>query len=143
MISLKNVSRIYTSKSSEDVVALDNINLTLPEKGFISIVGRSKRFAKIAGEMISLSYVEHVLEKCFPNAIFGILSLSDEAKGEKLVLIINDETASIENIRRFLKAEGLNMLYLPKEIIYIKNPPLLATGKFDYIKAKEMVAQTV
>ncbi len=41
MISLKNISRIYTSKSSEDVVALDNINLTLPEKGFVTIVGAS------------------------------------------------------------------------------------------------------
>ena len=41
MISLKNISRVYASKSSEDVVALDNINLTLPEKGFVTIVGAS------------------------------------------------------------------------------------------------------
>ena len=42
MITLKNLSRIYTRKQSvENVVALDGINLTLPEKGFISIVGAS------------------------------------------------------------------------------------------------------
>ena len=42
MISLRNISKIYSRKqSNEDVVALDNINLTLPEVGFISILGAS------------------------------------------------------------------------------------------------------
>ena len=42
MISLQNISRIYSRKqSNEDVVALDNINLTLPETGFVSILGAS------------------------------------------------------------------------------------------------------
>ena len=42
MISLKNISRIYSRKqSNDDVVALDNISLTLPESGFISILGAS------------------------------------------------------------------------------------------------------
>ena len=42
MICLENVSRIYSRKQiSEDVVALDNLSLTLPETGFISIVGAS------------------------------------------------------------------------------------------------------
>ena len=42
MICLRNISRVYTRKQSNDVVhALDNISLVLPEKGFVSILGAS------------------------------------------------------------------------------------------------------
>ncbi len=42
MISLRNISKIYKRKQSEDeVVALDNLSLELPEVGFVSILGAS------------------------------------------------------------------------------------------------------
>lgn len=42
MIVLKNLSRIYKRKqNAEDVVALNNVFLSLPEKGFVTIVGAS------------------------------------------------------------------------------------------------------
>ena len=42
MICLKNVSKVYSRKqSNENVVALDDVSLSLPEKGFVSILGAS------------------------------------------------------------------------------------------------------
>ena len=42
MIHISNLSKVYTRKGrSDDVVALDNISLTLPEKGFVAILGAS------------------------------------------------------------------------------------------------------
>ena len=42
MIVLKNLTKVYTRKQLElNVVALDNVNLVLPDKGFVSILGAS------------------------------------------------------------------------------------------------------
>ena len=115
-----------------DVVDMD-------QNGFITILGRQKRFAKIAGEMVSLSAVEEVLEKLYPNAKQGVIALADEKKGEKLVLITNEENADLSTIRAFFKQQNFNELWCPKQVIYIKNPPLLGSGKFDYQQALKLV----
>ena len=42
MITLKNLTKIYTRKgTNDDVVALSDINLAFPEKGFVAILGAS------------------------------------------------------------------------------------------------------
>ncbi|MBQ4472557.1 MAG: acyl-[Alphaproteobacteria bacterium] len=111
--------------------------VTMDSDGFISIQGRAKRFAKIAGEMISLTSVEQAIDQFYPGAIQGIVTEPDEKKGEHLVLITNHEKASVIELRNFFKSKGFSELWIPKKVIYVKNPPVLGTGKFDYQAIKE------
>ena len=41
MIKIENLTKIYKSKKSSDCIALDNINLNLPDHGMVFIVGKS------------------------------------------------------------------------------------------------------
>lgn len=113
--------------------------VNIDDDGFVSICGRVKRFAKVGGEMVSLTAIEQVIEKLYPNSILGVLSVADEKKGEKIVLLIADETAKLSEIQRFFKQQGISELWCPKEVFYTKEPPLLGSGKFDYLTAQKIV----
>ncbi len=60
--------------------------VTVDAGGFITIKGRAKRFAKIAGEMVSLSAVESIAAALWPQALSVAVSLPDPRKGERVVL---------------------------------------------------------
>lgn len=115
-----------------DIVSIDS-------DGFISIQGRAKRFAKIAGEMVSLTSVEQAVDQLYAGAVQGILTEPDEKKGEQLILITNHEKPSVAELRKFFKEKGFSELWIPKNVIYMKNPPVLGTGKFDYQTAKKLL----
>lgn len=117
-----------------DIVKVD-------DEGFVTILGRAKRFAKIAGEMVSLTAVETVLEQLYPGALQGIVTKPDEMKGEQLVLITDKEDAKMPEIRSYFKEKGLSELWVPKQIIYMPNPPVMGTGKFDYMSAEKIVRE--
>ena len=119
-----------------DIVSVDS-------DGFISIQGRAKRFAKIAGEMVSLTSVEQAVDQLYSGAVQGILTEPDEKKGEQLVLITNHEKPSVAEIRKFFKEKGFSELWIPKNVIYMKHPPVLGTGKFDYQTAKKLLADGI
>ncbi len=108
-----------------DIVDID-------EDGFVSIIGRLKRFAKIGGEMISLNAVENVLEKLYPDSLQGVISIEDAQKGEKLILVTNNQQANITEMKAFFKTNGLSELWAPNKVIWLSNPPLLGSGKIDY-----------
>lgn len=109
--------------------------------GYIFIKGRSKRFAKIAGEMVSLLAVEIIIQREFPDFINAIVSIPDEKKGEQLFLITNCPDVSREKLLTIFDGREITKLAIPKDILFMEEPPLLNTGKFDYVKAKELVVQ--
>ena len=113
--------------------------VTIDSDGFISIQGRAKRFAKIAGEMVSLTSVEQAVDQLYKGAVQGILTEPDEKKGEQLVLITNHPKPSVAEIRKFFKEKGFSELWIPKKVIYMKNAPVLGSGKFDYQSAKKVL----
>lgn len=113
--------------------------VNIDEEGFVSICGRAKRFAKIGGEMISLTAVEQVIEKMYPQSILGVLTEADEKKGEKLVLVISEKNVRLDEIRQCFKKQEISELWCPKRIIYMPQPPLLGNGKFDYLAAKKLL----
>ena len=114
-----------------DIVSMD-------EDGFISIKGRSKRFAKIGGEMVSLLAVEQVIAKKWPDFIIGAVSIPDTKKGEQIVLVTTCKDITKEALISLFKQAGMTELGLPSKVIVTDTPPLLGTGKFDYVKAKEL-----
>jgi acyl-[acyl-carrier-protein]-phospholipid O-acyltransferase/long-chain-fatty-acid--[acyl-carrier-protein] ligase len=119
-----------------DIVKVD-------EEGFITILGRAKRFAKIAGEMISLALVETRLGQALPDAQHAVVSMPDEKKGEQLVMFTTDEAADARKVGEALKAIGIPALMVPRNVIVLKELPLLGSGKTDYQTLNRMARERV
>ncbi|MGE4560256.1 MAG: AMP-binding protein, partial [Desulfobulbus sp.] len=108
-----------------DVVEID-------EEGFVRIVGRMKRFAKIAGEMISLEAVEKLAAAASPGFCHAVTALPDAARGEALVLFTTDPALTREQVSAAARDLGAAELAVPRDIRAIEALPLMGTGKIDY-----------
>ena len=109
------------------------------EDGFIFIKGRSKRFAKIGGEMVSLVAIEQLAIQTWPEAQHAVLSLPDPKKGEQLVLLTTHRLASAKQLAE--ASPGVTAINLPKKVFVVDKLPALATGKIDYPAAQSLVAE--
>ena len=117
--------------------------VTIDAQGFIAIKGRAKRFAKIAGEMISLSAVEALAAELWPQLITVVVALPDARKGERLALLTTDAKCTREAFSQFAKRKGVSELSVPADILLVPKIPLLGSGKPDYVAALELAKQTV
>jgi acyl-[acyl-carrier-protein]-phospholipid O-acyltransferase/long-chain-fatty-acid--[acyl-carrier-protein] ligase len=113
--------------------------VTIDADGFIRIKGRAKRFAKIAGEMVSLAAVEVMAAEVWPNALSVVVSIRDARKGERLVLLTQEKAATRDALLRHAKLKGAPELSVPADIMIVDAVPLLGSGKPDYVAAKELV----
>lgn len=111
------------------------------EEGFVIIKGRSKRFAKISGEMVSLTAVEQLASKAWPAAQHAAVALPDPVKGEQVILLTTQKEAAAKQLTDV--AEGVASIALPRKIIVVEAVPVLGTGKTDYPRATEMAAQAL
>ena len=102
------------------------------------IVGRLKRFAKIAGEMISLSQVEEFPKKIWPENNSAICSIRSSKKGESLILLTDNKSANLKIVIDSMRSEGISNLYIPKELKIIDEFPILGSGKLDLKKLQEI-----
>jgi acyl-[acyl-carrier-protein]-phospholipid O-acyltransferase/long-chain-fatty-acid--[acyl-carrier-protein] ligase len=114
-----------------DVVSID-------DDGFVSIVGRVKRFAKVAGEMISLEVVEKLATHANSNAMHGATTQPDGTRGEAIVLFTTDATLTREALTAAAKFLGIPDIAVPRKIKLVDALPLLGTGKTDYVTLKRM-----
>jgi acyl-[acyl-carrier-protein]-phospholipid O-acyltransferase/long-chain-fatty-acid--[acyl-carrier-protein] ligase len=121
--------------STGDIVHID-------EDGFVHIRGRVKRFAKIAGEMVSLEVVERIAEAASPGFIQAASTRTDASKGEALVLFTTNPDLKREQLSAAAKAAGATELSVPRTIQVLEKIPLLGTGKTDYVRLKEMAEAT-
>ena len=101
------------------------------DDGFLSIRGRSKRFAKVGGEMVSLTVVEQLAMKAWENATHAAISLPDIKKGEQIILITTQKQATISELSK--SSPGVTAINLPKKILFIDAIPVMTTGKTDYV----------
>lgn len=122
--------------STGDVVDIDG-------DGFVRIVGRVKRFAKIAGEMVSLEVAEKIAKACSPEHSHAASSRSDASKGEAIVLFTTDPMLKRDALSAAAKALGQIELAVAKDIRYLAAIPLLGTGKTDYVTLKQMASQVI
>ncbi len=119
-----------------DVVEIDEI-------GFVYIKDRIKRFAKVGGEMVSLNAVENMVRSAFEwmgaEFDYGVVAVPHESKGEQIVLVTNNKSATQDVLHSYIKNNGMSELYLPRVILYHEQLPVFATGKADNVTLKKEV----
>ena len=117
-----------------DIVVID-------KDGFVTIKGRAKRFAKIAGEMVSLAAVEALAAECWPGVLSGVASLPDARKGERLVLVTQQKDATRAAFQAFAKSKGAADLMIPAEVMVVPAVPVLGSGKLDFAGISRLVKE--
>jgi acyl-[acyl-carrier-protein]-phospholipid O-acyltransferase/long-chain-fatty-acid--[acyl-carrier-protein] ligase len=113
------------------------------EDGYLFILGRLKRFAKVSGEMVSLTAVEEALAGAFPQ--YGmrfqaaVITRPDAERGEALIAVSNEEKLNLDEIRAAIQAKGLSNLCVPREVKYVREIPKLGTGKVNLRELEKLV----
>ena len=119
-----------------DIVRIDN-------DGYLFILGRLKRFAKISGEMVSLTAVEEALAGAFPQygarCEIAVVTRPDEGKGEALIAVSNEPRLTLDEVRHAIRAKGLPNLCVPREVKAVKELPKLGTGKINHRELATMI----
>lgn len=108
-----------------DIVAID-------DEGFVTIKGRAKRFAKIAGEMISLTAIEEEIYALWPSHQHAVVSQPDDRKGEQITLVTSNKAAAQHEILTHFKRRGVAEIGMPRRIVLLAELPILNSGKIDY-----------
>ena len=100
--------------------------------GFVTIKGRAKRFAKVAGEMVPLGAVEDLVARVWPAAIHAVVAAPDAKRGEQLVLVTEQKNASRAALSAAARENGLPEIFVPRGIVSVPAVPILGSGKIDY-----------
>ncbi len=116
-----------------DIVEIDG-------QGFITIKGRAKRFAKVGGEMVSLSAVEALATELSPGVVSVVIAVPDLRKGERLILVTPDKDLTRSRFQQFARAKGANELMVPASVVNA-TVPLLGSGKADYVATTALVKE--
>ena len=108
-----------------DIVAIDS-------EGFIRILGRVKRFAKIGGEMVSLAVVENCASAIWPDSMHAAAALPDPRKGEQIILLSDAKEANRDEVLTWCQNHGTPEIAVPRKVLFVEKIPVLGTGKLDY-----------
>ncbi len=135
-------------KSKEVLKKIDGITYyvtgdkgRVDKDGFLTLIDRYSRFAKIGGEMVSLGLVEsHIKKLCNDDFDIAITALSDEKKGEKIVLLAEGEI-KIDILKENILKLELNPLYFPSHYLKVDKIPKLGSGKADFKAIKELAKE--
>jgi acyl-[acyl-carrier-protein]-phospholipid O-acyltransferase/long-chain-fatty-acid--[acyl-carrier-protein] ligase len=139
-----NIMRGYLVHASDDLEELaggwhdTGDVVTIDTEGLVRIQGRIKRFAKIGGEMVSLTAVEGLAEAVWPEGRHAVVAVADARKGERLVLITDRSDAEVGSLAAFARCNGAPELAVPKKILRVAQVPVLGTGKTDYVAIQAM-----
>ena len=117
-----------------DIVSVDR-------DGFIVMRGRAKRFAKVAGEMVSLGAAEMLVQSLWPQDNHAVVAIPDKRRGERIVLVTTASNAESGELRKYGKERGAAELTVPQDIIKVDALPVLGSGKTDYVAAQKLAMQ--
>jgi acyl-[acyl-carrier-protein]-phospholipid O-acyltransferase / long-chain-fatty-acid--[acyl-carrier-protein] ligase len=117
--------------SMGDVVDVD-------EHGFVTVLGRLKRFAKVAGEMVALELVERIARECSPQHQHAATVGMTGDRGETTVLFTTDPALDRMRLHKTSRLLGAQDLAVAREIVIVQTLPVLGTGKTDYVVLSDM-----
>jgi acyl-[acyl-carrier-protein]-phospholipid O-acyltransferase/long-chain-fatty-acid--[acyl-carrier-protein] ligase len=115
-----------------DIVAISH-------DGFVTIMGRAKRFAKIGGEMVSLGAAETLVGSLWPDDHHAVVHVPDPRKGERLILVSTRANADMNALLAHARERGVPEIMVPRTLLSVPSMPLLATGKVDYPEVERLV----
>ncbi|MSN96154.1 MFS transporter [Campylobacter sp. FMV-PI01] len=145
LIAGPQVMKGYYKKKIDPTILIDGIRYYktgdigyIDSDGFIFITDRMSRFAKIGGEMISISMVENEIQaNLSEDDIIAATNLPDEKKGEKIVLLYAGDKTK-DDITYAIMHSNLNAISRPSVIRIVDNIPVLGTGKIDFSAVKKL-----
>lgn len=132
-------------KTAEVVVELEGIRWYksgdkghLDDDGFLTIVDRYSRFAKLGGEMVSLTAIEGEVRRILELSEQPLVAvnLPDVKKGEKVILLI--EGIDVDDVRDRLVKGGMAPMMVPSDVYSVEAVPVLGSGKTNFSAAREM-----
>ncbi len=113
--------------------------VSLSDDNWIKILGRVKRFAKIGGEMVSLTAAEDLAAAVWPEGRHAVVARADPKKGERLILVTDRRDAEAGPLVAYAQQIGAPELAVPRKIIRVPEIPVLGTGKTDYVALQRIV----
>ncbi|HFU75688.1 MAG TPA: acyl-[ACP]--phospholipid O-acyltransferase, partial [Arcobacter sp.] len=113
----------------------------IDEDGFVTIVDRYSRFAKIGGEIVSLGLVESEIQKVVDEeSHIAITAIPDAKKGEKIVLLL-EGSQDLDELKEAIKSLDMNPLFVPSSYYKVDEVPKLGTGKADFKGIKRLALE--
>ena len=112
--------------------------------GYLTILDRYSRFAKLGGEMISLTAIEIQIAEVINNEEIEILAVAipDSSKGEQVVLLVAGDM-DLAELKSNILQSNINSLMIPKQYLAVETIPKLGTGKTDFSEAKKLVLEMI
>jgi acyl-[acyl-carrier-protein]-phospholipid O-acyltransferase/long-chain-fatty-acid--[acyl-carrier-protein] ligase len=115
------------------------------EDGFLYIEGRLSRFSKIGGEMVPHEAIEDQIRNLLgisgeSERVIAVVGVPDKAKGEEIILL-SAVDIDLQKLRAQLNDAGVPNLWVPKSIRRIDAIPVLASGKLNLVRCKELAMQ--
>jgi acyl-[acyl-carrier-protein]-phospholipid O-acyltransferase/long-chain-fatty-acid--[acyl-carrier-protein] ligase len=116
---------------------------SLDQDGYLHILGRVRRFAKVAGEMVSLELVERVAAAASPDHQHGAMAIPEAGRGETVLLLTEDPRLRREHLLEAARALGAPELAIPRRIVHVEALPLLGSGKKDYVRLRQLAERII
>jgi acyl-[acyl-carrier-protein]-phospholipid O-acyltransferase/long-chain-fatty-acid--[acyl-carrier-protein] ligase len=113
----------------------------LDSEGFLYIRGRLRRFAKIAGEMVSLELAERIAQEASPRTHSAAVARAEPGRGEVIVLFTDDARLRREDLVAAARRLGAPELAIPRHVVHLDELPRLASGKSDYVRLAALAEQ--
>jgi acyl-[acyl-carrier-protein]-phospholipid O-acyltransferase / long-chain-fatty-acid--[acyl-carrier-protein] ligase len=113
--------------------------VSVTDDSWVKILGRVKRFAKVGGEMVSLTAAEDLASAVWPDCRHAVIALPDPKKGERLILVTDKRDADSGPLLAHAQKIGAPELAVPRKIIRVQEIPVLGTGKTDYVALQRIV----
>ena len=135
------------ARTAQAIVELDGLRWYktgdkghLDADGFLTIVDRYSRFAKLAGEMVSLTAVEEQVRQVLgdPELDVCAVNLPEPKKGEQILLLVAGPEIDLEGLRKRLLEAGSSPLSIPSEFRHVAEIPKLGSGKTDFTAARQV-----
>ncbi len=108
------------------------------ENGYMHILGRVNRFAKVAGEMVSLEVVEQLARHAAPDHQHAASTQTDMQRGENILLFTTAGQLQRHDLQQAAHALGQPEIAIARKIVVVDALPLLGSGKVDYVRLKQM-----